>query len=69
MKMMTWETAYDILRDHAGVSTEALDLAFTICGCNMETAKKVLYATTGWGSFDGYIEELKDEYGIEIEVE
>ena len=56
---MNWEEMYDILLDSVGVSKEALDLAFSIGGCNIETATHILYYYTGWRSFEGYMEEME----------
>lgn len=56
---MKWEEMYDMLADDVGVSKEALDLAFSLGGCNEETAKHILYYYTGWRSFEGYMEEMR----------
>ena len=56
---MNWEEMYDMLADVVGVNKEALDLAFSLGGCNEETAKYILYYYTGWRSFEGYMEELE----------
>ena len=58
---MIWEEMYDILRHFVGVSTEALDLAFGISGCNEETACAILNFYTGWKSFEGYLKEFDED--------
>ena len=59
--MMNWEEMYDILRDVVGVSTEALDLVFSINGCNEKTAEDVLYYYTSWRDFEAFLEEANEE--------
>ena len=59
--MRDFNEYYDFLAEDVGVSTEALDLAFSLSGCTKETAEAILNYYTGWRSFDGYIEELKGE--------
>ena len=53
---MNWEEMYDVLRYEVGVSKEALELAFGICGCSEETGKRILYYTTGMNSFEDFLE-------------
>lgn len=57
---MTFEEMYDFLRDVVGVSDEALDLAFSLNGCNEDTACNILFYFTGWKNFEGYIEEISE---------
>ena len=57
---MDWQDMYDILRDVVGVSEEALELAFTVGGCNEETAERVLFYKTGWHTFEGYLGEIEE---------
>ena len=57
---MTFEEMYDILYDYVGVSQEALDLAFSLNGCNEDTACSILFYYTGWRSFEGYFEEISE---------
>lgn len=57
---MDYETAYDFLADVLGINTDALDLAFAIGGCNIETAERILFYFTGWRHFEGIIEELSE---------
>ena len=58
---MTFEKMYDVLLLEVGVSQEALDLAFSLNGCNEETAESILFYFTGWRSFEGFLEELNEE--------
>ena len=58
---MSFEEMYDFLADVVEVSTNALDLAFAIGGCNTETAQAILYYYTGWRSFEGCKAELTEE--------
>lgn len=57
---MTFDEMYDFLRDVVGVTDEALDLAFSLNGCNEDTACSILFYFTGWRSFEGYIEEISE---------
>lgn len=57
---MTFEEMYNFLHDVVGVSDEALDLAFSLNGCNEDTACNILFYFTGWKSFEGYIEEISE---------
>ena len=57
---MTFEEMYDFLRDVVGVNDEALDLAFSLNGCNEDTACSIVFYFTGWRSFEGYIEEISE---------
>ena len=59
--MMTFEEAYSILEDYVTDNTEALDLAFSIGGCTIETAEAILYYYTGWHNFDGFLDEIRGE--------
>ena len=58
---MSWEEMYDILRDVVGIKENALDLAFSVGGCNKETACHILHYYTGWRSFEGFLGEFEDE--------
>ena len=58
---MDWEEMYDILRDVVGVEENALDLAFSVGGCNESTACHILNYYTGWRSFEGFLGEFEDE--------
>ena len=58
---MSWNEMYDFLRDTLGISSDTLDLAFAIGGCNEETGESILYYYTGWKTFEGYISELKGD--------
>ena len=55
---MNFEEMYDCLIDYVGVDEDALDLAFSVGGCNEETAERILFYYTGWNNFDGYMDEL-----------
>lgn len=57
---MEFDEMYDILRDYVGISEETLDLAFAVCGCNEETAERLLFYFTGWKTFGGYLDEIED---------
>lgn len=56
---MNWKQAYDILADVLGVSKDALDLAFSVGGRNMDTAKFILYYYTGWKDFNEWLEDTE----------
>ena len=58
---MTFNEMYDILRDYAGVSEEALGLACGLCGQNAHTLENVLFYFTGWHSFEGFMGEIEGE--------
>jgi len=58
---MKYEEMYDVLQWDVGVSQEALDLAFSLNGCNEKTACDILFYYTGWDNFEGFLEELHDE--------
>ena len=55
---MTYEEMYDFLAEVVGASTDALDLAFSLNGCNEETAQDILFYYTGYTSFEGYTEDI-----------
>lgn len=55
---MTFEEMYNFLEDVVGVDGEALDLAFSLNGCNEETAEDILFYYTGWHSFSGYMDDI-----------
>lgn len=57
---MEFDEMYDILRDYVGISEEALELAFAVGGCNQETAERILFYSTGWKTFGGYLDEVED---------
>lgn len=52
---------YDLLYEYLGISSEALDLAFAVGGCNEETACAILNYYTGWKTFEGWLGDLNDE--------
>lgn len=52
---------YDLLHDVLNINEEALDLAFAIGGCNEETAERILFYYTGWQTFEGWLDNEKDE--------
>ena len=54
---------YDYLANVVGVSTEALDLAFSLVGCTEETASKILYFYTGYHDFEDYQLEIGGNWG------
>ena len=58
---MSFAMMYDILRDLVCVDDEALDLVFSINGCNEETASDILFYYTGWHNFEGFLDELNDD--------
>ena len=57
----TYEACYDVLADVLGINEDALDLAFAVGGCNIETAKRILFYYTGFTSFEGYLGELDED--------
>ena len=56
-----WCDLYDILCEMVDVKPEALDLAFGISGCSIDTAKDILFYYTGWHNFEGFLEEIFEE--------
>lgn len=56
---MDWKEAYDILADVLGISKDALDLAFSVGGCNMDTTQFILYYYTGWKDFNKLLEDTE----------
>jgi hypothetical protein len=58
---MDWQEMYDLLHDVLNINEEALDLAFAIGGCNEETAERILFYYTGWQTFEGWLDNEKDE--------
>lgn len=59
-RVFNFNDTYDYLRDLVGVSEEALDLAFSLNGQNIETAKDILFYYTGWYDFDAYSKDLQE---------
>lgn len=57
---MDCKKAYETLIDWVGVDSEALDLVLAIKGYNIETLEAVLFYYTGWGSFEGYLEDMEE---------
>jgi len=55
--MMTTAQAWDILTEDYGISDETLQIVTSINGYNFDTLEDVLYATTGYRSFDQLEEE------------
>ena len=55
---------YDFLNDIVGISTDALDLAFGLNGCNYQTAKDILFYETGYDDFKSFCEdeEIKADF-------
>lgn len=58
--MMTYEEAYGFLEDILGINSDALDLAFAVGGCNIETAERILFYYTGWKTFEGWLGEFSE---------
>jgi len=57
---MEFNEAYDYLRDVVGVSEEALDLAFSLCGCTVETANSICFYFTGWSDIDSHAKDMQE---------
>lgn len=57
----TWEETCEILAEYVGVSDEALQLAYAVGGCNIETSQRILFYYTGWNSFDGFLNDLEED--------
>lgn len=53
---MDYEYEFDILENYVGVSEEAIILLCKINGTNKETFEDILYACTGYRSFDQFME-------------
>ena len=58
---MDWEEMYDMLVELVGVNKDALELAFSIGGCNTETAERILFYYTGWHTFEGWLRDIFDD--------
>ena len=58
---MTFEEMYDTLKDIVMVDSEALDLAFSVGGSTKETAEKILFYYTGWGNFEGFLDDMNED--------
>ncbi len=52
---MNKNEAWDCLIEHAGVSEDTLKVVTAINGWSLETMESVLYAVTGYRSFDQYL--------------
>lgn len=59
---MTFDELYDTLNTTLDISKEALDLAFSLCGCSEETAKLILHYYTGYDDFSEFLRELEENY-------
>ena len=58
--VFNFNDTYDYLRDYVGVSEEALDLAFSLCGMNEKTASNILHYYTGWYDFDAHAKDMQE---------
>lgn len=50
---------YDFLNEYVCEDATALDLAFSLCGCNENTASDILFYFTGYTDFEQYAEDNK----------
>lgn len=58
---MTVERMFDILEEYVGLSDEAIRCGIAVGGYNEDTAKHLLYYWTGWGNFEGYLDEFDED--------
>lgn len=58
---MTTEAMYDYLMDVLGVSQETMSVVCCINGFNTETMESILYAVTGYRSFEQLEDDLNEE--------
>lgn len=57
--MFDFNLAYDFLAEEiVDGNTDALDLAFSLCGKNEETAKNILWFYTGYSDFEQFNEDF-----------
>ncbi len=54
---MNKEQMWEILEDMVGVYSETLQIISNINGYSEETMEDVLYAVTGYNTFEQYLEE------------
>lgn len=54
--MFDFDKYYDFLNKYICEDTTALDLAFSLNGCNEETASNILFYFTGCTNFEQYAE-------------
>lgn len=50
-----------ILMDNVGVTKDSLQLAVKLCGDTYDVYKDILFVSTGYSSFESYIEEAAYE--------
>ena len=48
---------YDFLNEYVCEDATALDLAFSLCGCNENTASDILFYFTGYTDFEEYAKD------------
>jgi hypothetical protein len=56
-KMNNWREMYDYLADTLGVSDETLRIVTSINGTSEDTMESILFAVTGYRSFEQILEE------------
>lgn len=49
---MTTDEAWDYLNEVVGISEQTLKIVTTLCGYSMDTMESILYADTGYRTFD-----------------
>lgn len=57
--MLTLDDMWEILMEYAGVSEETLQVVTSINGYSTETMYDILYAVTGFRSFEQYDDDLE----------
>lgn len=57
---MEFNEMYDYLLEVVGVSAEALDLAFSLCGCTKETADAICFYYTGWRDIESHAKDMQE---------
>ena len=55
--MFDFDKYYDFLNEYVCGDAVALDLAFSLNGCNEETASDILFYFTGYTDFEQYAED------------
>ena len=58
MDEITFDTAYDMLTEYAGVSEDTIAVVTSINGSSLDTLQDILFTVTGYRTFDQYGEEF-----------
>jgi hypothetical protein len=61
MTKLNKEDMIKILMDNVGITEESLKLSVNLCGDTPDVYRDILFITTGYSSFDKYVEEVAHE--------